>query len=280
MKQNQMNGQPAGLPDIPALLLREEAQKTRKAYIEAAQEGMLCGMRNLVREAELMGLEVLEAQSDGAFVAPGDKVACLRGSALSLLRGEDMLLGLIGKPSGVATAAHLAKTLQPDLRIVSGSWKKIPHANKEMLREGLAVAKVGLRITDTPFVYLDKNYIRILGSVARAVKAAKEIEGREVCAQLRGELQSIEDEALDAIAAGADILMVDTGNLEDLRQCDLLLKEKGLRNKVRLAFAGCVTHEMLGIIREAGADIVDMGRALLDAPMVDFRYDVELEHSN
>lgn len=44
--------------------------------------------------------------------------------------------------------------------------------------------------------------------------------------------------------------------------------------RVKIAFAGGVTFSSLDDVIAAGADIVDVGRSVIDAPLVDFRFDV------
>jgi nicotinate-nucleotide pyrophosphorylase (carboxylating) len=68
--------------------------------------------------------------------------------------------------------------------------------------------------------------------------------------------------------------MVDTGSLDDLRRVDESLRAAGHRERVQLAFAGGVNETHLVAARAAGADIVDVGRAVLDAPLWDVRMDV------
>ena len=43
---------------------------------------------------------------------------------------------------------------------------------------------------------------------------------------------------------------------------------------MRIAFAGGVTGLTLDDVIAAGADIVDVGRSVIDAPLLDFRFDV------
>lgn len=261
--------------DVPAALLLGLADEPRQAAITATEPGVICGTERMTALAAEMGLTVLDCLPSGAPVGAGEAVARLRGPALALIRGEDLLLGVLSKPSGVATAAALAQRAAPGVRVVSGGWKKMPLALKDPLREALAAVGAGLRLCDGPFVYLDKNYVRLLGCVRAAVERAKLLPGRAVAVQLRGELEPIGAEAISGALAGADVLMVDTGDLGDLRACRTSLAEAGLLPRVRLAFAGGVTIPRLPEIARAGAQIVDMGRAVLDAPLLDLRYDIK-----
>jgi nicotinate-nucleotide pyrophosphorylase len=59
--------------------------------------------------------------------------------------------------------------------------------------------------------------------------------------------------------------------LTDLADVHSELIRLDLRSKVRLAFGGGVRLQDLGPAAEAGADAVDVGRAILDAPLLDLR---------
>jgi nicotinate-nucleotide pyrophosphorylase (carboxylating) len=68
--------------------------------------------------------------------------------------------------------------------------------------------------------------------------------------------------------------MIDTGALSDLRETDAALRSRGLRDRVLVAFGGGVRCDDLADVAGAGAQIVDMGRAVLDAPLWDLRLEV------
>lgn len=72
------------------------------------------------------------------------------------------------------------------------------------------------RIANPPFVYLDKNYVRILGGIEPALGTVESLDVPKVI-QVRGEMANLAGEAVLAARLGATILMVDTGRVEDLR---------------------------------------------------------------
>jgi len=92
--------------------------------------------------------------------------------------------------------------------------------------------------------------------------------------QIRGETGPISEEAVLACRAGASVLMVDTGSVKDLREVEEAARRHGFRDRVKIAFGGGVTAERLEEVVAAGADIIDIGRAIIDAPILDFRLDV------
>ncbi|MGC8604447.1 MAG: nicotinate-nucleotide pyrophosphorylase, partial [Desulfomonilaceae bacterium] len=212
---------------------------------------------------------------EGAFMRSGFPVLRLIGGAEDVARGEEELLACVGKASGVATAASkLLAQVNGKVRIVCGAWKKVAPDLRKDLRHAIAVGGAGIRLLDRPFVYLDKNYVRMFGSVKSAVERARGIDGHTVAVQIRGDTNLISEEADQALNAGAGVIMVDTGNIDDLRIVVEIVGRKGFRNYVKIAFAGGVDSSSLEDVATAGADIVEVGRAIIDASILDFRFDV------
>jgi nicotinate-nucleotide pyrophosphorylase (carboxylating) len=106
------------------------------------------------------------------------------------------------------------------------------------------------------------------------VRQARLVEGRAIVVQLRGEGGSIADEAEAASSEGAEMLMVDTGRVADLLAVAERVRSRVERHEVQLSFGGGVRAANLESVIDAGAHVIDVGRAILDAPMVDFRLDV------
>ena len=262
------------LPDVPGLLLKDIAERRFNAKIVSTAAGVLAGMDELANQAVNLGLVVRVICPTGMNIFPGSEVASFEGKPRQIVRGEDCLLGIISKMSGIATAARQAVMLAGKVQVVSGGWKKVPGGMKEYVRQGLMAGGAALRMLPGPFIYLDKNYLRLLGSLEAEIKAAQIFPERRIVVQLLGETAAIGEEAVLAARLGASVIMVDTGAIEDLRKCSRSLTETGLRGRVKLAYGGGVQLMDLPRLREEDLDIVDVGRAILDAPLLDFRYDV------
>lgn len=260
--------------DLRRVIFQGMEGRLFRAEVVATQEAVAAGLAEAVQEASSLGLEVQVRVKEGAGVGAGQVLLSLAGPALALAVAEDRLLGWVGKASGVATAARLFRESLPErLRVVCGGWKKLPPPWRPGLRRAAEVGGVATRILDTPFIYLDKNYLRMFGGLTGALRAVATLPGEKVV-QLRGEWGSITDEAEEAVSNGAAVLMVDTGRVEDVVRVANHLRERGRRQQVRLAFAGGITAGDLAVIAELDVDIIDVGRAVLDAPLVDLRFEV------
>ena len=76
-----------------------------------------------------------------------------------------------------------------------------------------------------------------------------------------------------AVRGGADILMVDTGAREDLECCLSELAAMGCREHIKVAFAGNVKLTDIPELSER-ADILCIGKEIVDAPLLDWKLDV------
>lgn len=262
-------------PDVRDQLFEALAGRTFTLAITPTEPAVLAGARSVASGALAIGLEVEWLAGDGQRIEPGTAVCRARGDAWQVSRAEEHLMALVGKSSGVASAAaRLVEIARGRARVVCGAWKKVPPELRADLRYAASVGGVGLRVLERPFVYLDKNHVRMLGGVGAAVRQARRVAGRAVAVQLRGETAPICEEARQAAAEGAEVLMVDTGRLADLAEVARLAASARLPSSVEVAFAGGVSEASLPAAIDAGAAVVDVGRAILDAPMIDFRLDV------
>lgn len=271
------------MDDIRDVLFEQDSGSRVTACIFSDGDGVLSGVERAAAKAAELVLAVNFAASEGAALMVGDLVMELCGSPKAIAQAEDRLMGLMLKPSGIATAASRFVHAAGNMRIVCGSWKKLPYEMKPLISEAVTAGGAGARICEEPMVYLDKNYVEMLGGIQASLRAADKLEGRKKVVQIRGRYENgdIVREAFSAISAGADIVFVDTGRLSDIRKvCEALLpalkswkEEFGYRD-VKLAYAGGVSFEQIPELRSLGVDIVGVGRAIIDAPLLDMHMDV------
>jgi nicotinate-nucleotide pyrophosphorylase (carboxylating) len=237
-------------------------------------EGVVSGIDRARKLMEEAGILFSSPFVDGSYVNEGEEIIRVTGNPVQIALAEEQIIGALSKSSGIATAARRALNgVSSSCQVVSGAWKKMPLQIKDLIRQAALDGGIQVRISDVPFVYLDKNYVRILGGVKEAVLKGRQL-GRAVVVQIRGETKNIGDEAVEAALSGAKIVMVDTGRQKDLTQVVSALKAEQLRSRVRIAFAGDLTLDDLYGLAESDLDIVDIGYAIMDAPCLPMRFDV------
>ncbi len=246
------------------------------AYLVTEREGILVGVHRLKKFLQESDIGAEFHVADGDFARMGEILVTINGTPKQIAVAEEFVIGFLAKPSGIATAARKAVDLAgPELKVVCGAWKKMPPELKHVVREAVAIGGASFRITDQPFLYLDKNFVRMLGGVQTTLKAVAGITDKQKVIQLKQETCDIAADALTAVQNGANILMIDTGDVEDVTAVNRALKEAGLRKNVKIAFAKGVKIEDLPKFIGLGIDIVDIGTSIIDAPLLDMKMEVQ-----
>jgi nicotinate-nucleotide pyrophosphorylase (carboxylating) len=257
-----------------ARIFQSISDRRLKAFLRSKDSGSVAGIPFAQRAAEALGLNASWKKQSGEALAEGEEIGQFVGTPEQIVKFENLVIGLIAKPSGIASAAQRAKRLAAGkIRLVSGGWKKHPFPIKENIWEAVAAGGIAHRIVEEPFIYLDKNYVRIFGGISQTLQAVSSSSLLKVI-QLRGEFSPIAEEAQQAINLGAQILMVDTGSWQDLEDVFKVLKEKGTPRQAKIAFSGGIKLEEIPTLAEKGVDILDIGAAILDAPWLELTYDV------
>jgi len=263
------------MQDIRDILFRDiEAQKFRAVLI-AERDGILSGVDEAVKTAQELGVEWNSDCREGDRLFAGRIFAELIAVPKQLAMAEERIIGTLSKTSGIATSARRAVELADgELEIVSGSWKKMPPCIKNMVRLAITTGGASFRICEPPMLYMDKNFITMLGSVKSALFSASEMTNVTKIVQIRGLHPSVEVETREALAGGASILMVDTGNLDDVDVCQRVLADMKMREHVRVAFAGNVKIADIPSLGKRGIDKLCIGKEIVDAPLLDMKLNV------
>jgi nicotinate-nucleotide pyrophosphorylase (carboxylating) len=256
--------------DIRESIFASVKGRTFAATLTAMAPGVLAGISSANAHAECLGIHLTWHQTESACMIPGALIARVEGSAHALAIGEERLLGCLCKASGIATAARRAVVLAAGrIRVVSGSWKKMPPELKMLVRHAIAAGGMPSRITDGPFIYLDKNYVRMLGGITATLQAVQALDGVKVI-QVRGEEAPVAQETRLACRAGAGVVMVDTGQRQDAVEALTVAHEFP---NVQVAFAGGVQLEQIPVLADLGLDILDIGVPIVDAPLLEIKLD-------
>lgn len=257
-------------------IFKEILRKPVTAKIIAAGEGILSGTNEALKDAAKLGLHIQQSFNDATFVKKGDMIVRFSGVPKLIAMAEQRVMGHMAKFSGIATAAKkFAEECGSRPRVISMSWKKMPVDIRDSIRKALSVGGVAIRICDEPHIFMNKNLIKILGGIAASLSFTETIKNRKRVVQIHGRYNSIAAEACEAVEHGADIIIIDTGRINDVRSALTALTEKRLRHRVEIAFAGNIQFKHLEPLKTIDIDILEVGRAIVDAPLLDMRMEVE-----
>jgi len=263
--------------DLRDDIFRNLKGKGAEAAVIADGNGILAGTDHANLVAQQLGLTVTHIAKEGGRVKEGDIIAAVHGDVKQIIIGEERLMGCISKPSGVATSAHrFIRAAAGKPKIVSGAWKKMPVELKDSIRAAVLTGGACIRICNDPFIYLDKNYISIFGGIQKTLEGVAHLLGYLKVIQLKGKYKDIGSEAVEAAGLGADILFIDTGNVADIHSVVKSINEARKRDQVQIAFGGGVKIEDVDEIKGLDVDILDIGQAIIDAPLLDLKYEAKM----
>src|SRR5205085_1888508 len=219
---------------------------TATAEIRQKEAGVLCGLPlvDLVFSTLDSGVRVTPLADEGSW---GDRrvVARLEGPARVILTGERTALNFLLRLSGVATASRRAAELVAGTGVSVLDTRKTTPGHRVL--EKYAVRIGGCRNHRAGLddgVLIKENHIRAAGGITRA-------------------------ELDEAIAAGADVVLVDNADLDGLRAA--VARAAG---RVRLEASGGVTLDTLAAVARTGVDYVSLGALTHAARAIDFSLEI------
>ena len=228
------------------------------------QDGVIAGLSVFVRTFALLD-ETAEAElsvQDGDEVKRGQKLGRITAGMRALLSGERTALNFLGRMSGIATYTRSAA------KLLEGTNTKLLDTRKTTpgLRslEKYAVRMGGgsnHRFNLSDGVLLKDNHIGAAGSVTAAIESARAyapfVRKIEVEVETLGQLE-------EALAAGADIVMLDNMDDETLKQAVKLAK-----GRAETEISGNVTKENIAKYASYGVDYISSGALTHSAPVLD-----------
>ena len=193
------------------------------------------------------------AVKDGDAVAANQILVTLIGNTRALLTGERTALNFLQTLSSTATvvANHVAVIAELPTKLLD-TRKTIPmlrHAQKyAMLCGGGNNHRIGLYDA----FLIKENHIMACGGIAQAVSQARQIANKPV----EVEVENF-DELHQAIAANADIVMLDNFTIEDTQKAVELVASLG--RPCQLEASGDISLTNLRQVAETGVDFISMG---------------------
>jgi nicotinate-nucleotide pyrophosphorylase (carboxylating) len=243
-----------GAGDLTAALIPAERQG--RATVITREAAIICGIPYVEETFRQIDARVsLSWQvSDGGSAQPDQALFTVEGPARALLTGERTALNFLQLLSSTASAAHAyAVLLQGTQCRLLDTRKTIPGlrtAQKYAVRVG---GGHNHRMGLFDGILIKENHIMAAGSVAAAVAEAKQA-ARKVPVEV--EVENL-DELEQAIAAGADIAMLDNFALPLMREAVAL--NAGSPQPLKLEASGNITHETIREIAETGVDFISVG---------------------
>ena len=240
-----------GTGDITALLI--PAQEQAEATVITREDCIFCGKDWVIEVFSQIDKKIIIEWNieDGEEAKANSILFKLRGNARGLLTGERTALNFVQTLSGTATISRYYANL------VAHTSVKLLDTRKTLpgLRDAqkYAVASGGChnhRIGLYDAFLIKENHIAASGGISAAVSAARNIAPKK---PVEVEVENFR-ELDEALAAKADIIMLDNFTIEDMSKAVTINK-----GKAKLEASGNITEKTLPLIAETGVDFISIG---------------------
>jgi nicotinate-nucleotide pyrophosphorylase (carboxylating) len=205
---------------------------------------------------------------DGSRVDAGNEIAMVVGPSRSVLTGERTALNFLCHLSGVATTTRRFVDVAAGRVAILDTRKTLPGLRaleKAAVRAG---GGTNHRMSLSDMVLIKDNHLAGL-TIVEAVGRA-----RELWPEHRIEVECDRAEHVEAaVAAGADVVMLDNMTPEEARACVELVRA-GPRPQTAVEISGGVTLETLERYATTGADSCSTSAITQSAPALDIALDV------
>lgn len=258
------------VPTIPATQVAD-------AHVVARADGVIAGVDVIglvfTEVAMRLGVEapvVTPRVQDGAAVSRGDIIADVRGVAHAVLIGERTMLNIICRMSGIAT--HTAKWVE-ELRgtgaLVLDTRKTTPGLRaleKYAVRCGGGTNK---RMGLYDVAMIKDNHKLAAGSITAAYQRVRTaFPDIEIQVEV-----TTEEEALEAIAAGARFLLCDNFAAPDLAKA-VAATRASTEDTVEIEATGGLTLAVAHEYAMTGVDYLSVGGLTHSSPILDLALDI------
>jgi nicotinate-nucleotide pyrophosphorylase (carboxylating) len=245
-----------------------------KASLLVKEKGVLAGIevagRVFQRVDPSLAVDILI--KDGTKIQKGDIAATIVGSVANILKAERTALNFLQRLSGIAslTAQYVEETRGLPARIVD-TRKTTPGLRR---LEKYAVRMGGghnhrMHLGDA--VLIKDNHIAALRAMGMSLKDIVAKARQNAPAGITIEVEVTDTrEALEALKAGADIIMLDNMSVNEIRQVVGLVS-----GQVKLEASGGITLANVHQVAMTGVDIISIGALTHSYKALDISLEME-----
>lgn len=245
------------------------ADRRASAVLVARSPGVIAGMplvETLFKELDST-VTCRELAPDGTRVSADCEVLEIEGSARAMLSGERVALNFVQRLSGIATltARFVDAVRGTNARILD--TRKMTPGLRVLERYAVRCGGGTNHRADLAAAVLikDNHLCAIGGDVALAIHRAR--AGAPGGMQVEVECDH-RDQVAAALAAGADVIMLDNMSCAEMRACVKLVGGGAI-----LEASGGITLENVRAVAETGVDWISVGALTHSAPSLDLALD-------
>ncbi len=242
-----------GTGDVTTLATIEPGTQA-SAELVAKDNFVLAGINVAQRVFQLLSAETAfeGLLADGQAVKRGDVLAWIKGDAAVLLQGERVALNILQRMCGVATLTASFVREVADTRAVIVDTRKTTPGLRVLEKYAVRMGGGGNhRMALYDAVLIKENHVAAAGGITAAVSRARQHvpHTQKIEVEVRNQ-----KEVAEALAAGADILLLDNMSLAELSAAVALVGDRAVTEA-----SGGVNLETVREIAETGVGLISVG---------------------
>ena len=245
------------------------ADALSSAVLAARNPGVICGGPLAVEAFTQLSphVRVEIVRTDGTVVQKGDQVLRITGPSRALLQAERVALNYMMHLSGIATLTHTyVQAIAGTRARILDTRKTTPglrHLEKYAVRCG---GGRNHRMDLASMAMLKDNHLAAVGGdIVAAVAAVRATLPAGTWVEVEADRR---EQVERALAAGADVIMLDNMPLDAMRDCVQLVNGAAI-----VEASGGVTLDRVRAIAETGVDWISVGALTHSAPALDLGLD-------
>jgi len=242
-----------GTGDVTTLATIESGTQA-SAELVAKEDFVLAGIDVAQRVFQLLSAETAfeKLMNDGQSVKRGDVLAWIKGDASVLLQGERVALNLLQRMCGVATLTAAFVNEVEGTRAVVVDTRKTTPGLRVLEKYSVRMGGGGNhRMALYDAVLIKENHVAAAGGITNAVSRAQQRvpHTQKIEVEVRNQ-----GEVAEALAVGADILLLDNMSLDELSAAVELVGDRAITEA-----SGGVNLESVRAIAETGVRLISVG---------------------
>lgn len=246
-----------------------DAAQTAKGLFYAKTDGIVAGLpvsREVFKQLDA-GIEFTIMKPEGSRIVRGDSIAEVRGKTRVLLTGERTALNFLQRLSGIATRSHTMSSLIQDYPAVLVDTRKTTPGLRVLEKYAVSVGGArNHRFGLYDGVMIKDNHIAAAGGITPAVTAVRARVPHTV--KIEVEVETL-DQLQEALATGADIIMLDNMEIETMREAVSIVNGRAL-----LEASGGITEDRLTAVAATGVDLISVGALTHSITSLDISFDI------
>ncbi len=250
------------------------ADQRGQAVFLARAPGVLAGMPVVVAVFAALdaAVTVKPLLPESAGFESGSQLARVEGPLASILSGERVALNFLQRLCGIATSTRALVDAVKGLRVAIADTRKTAPGLRALERYAVrAGGGRNHRFNLSDGILLKDNHLAAAQARGLSIQETIQETRRTAPHSLRVEIEvTTVDEALEALAGGAEVLLLDNMQPEEMRRV-----ADQAHGRALVEASGGITLETVREVAETGVDIISAGSLTHSAPAIDISLEVE-----